>query len=113
MTPRVKCLEFRGSSLIELRDFPLAARRSAGHQLDRLQQGLVPSDFKPMPDIGRGVEEIRLNDESGEYRVIYICRLTEAVFVLHCFQKKEQRTRKTDIELARARYRDLMKERNP
>lgn len=64
-----------------------------------------------MPDIGRGIEEIRISEESGEYRVIYVARLADAVYVLHCFQKKDRRTRRSDIELARERYRQLLKER--
>lgn len=64
-----------------------------------------------MQDIGRGVEEIRIKEDSGEFRVIYVCRLAQAIYVLHCFQKKEQRTRAADIELARQRYRQLMRDR--
>jgi phage-related protein len=105
-----KSVRFLGDSLKVIRDFGDDARRDAGFQLDRVQRGLDPSDFKPMPSIGRGVQEIRLWDETGTYRVIYTARLPEAVYVLHAFQKKSQATWKRDIELARARLTELMKE---
>lgn len=100
----VKPIEFLGNSLDRLREFSDDAKRDAGYQLDCVQHGLQPDDFKPMPTIGRGVEEIRLRDDSGAYRVIYTARLTDAVYVLHAFQKKTQATSKRDIELAKQRF---------
>jgi phage-related protein len=94
-----------------LRAFPNDARQDAGYQLDKVQRGLQPDDFKPMPTIGKGVEEIRIRDESGIYRVIYTARIANAVFVLHAFQKKTQRTSQREIEIARARFNDMMKDR--
>lgn len=105
----MKPLRFLGDSLKCLREFPAAARRDTGYQLDRVQHGLQPNDFKPMPSIGRGVEEIRVWDESGTYRVIYTARLVDAVYVLHCFQKKTRATSRREIELARSRFSDLMR----
>jgi phage-related protein len=106
----MKPLEFLGDSLECLRELPQQARRQAGFQLDRVQRGLEPDDWKPMSSVGTGVREIRVRDESGSYRVIYIAKLQDAVYVLHCFTKKTQATRKRDIELAAKRYRELMKE---
>jgi len=83
----------------------------AGYQLDKVQRGLQPDDFKPMPSIGKGVEEIRIRDDSGVYRVIYTARLASAVFVLHAFQKKTQRTSQRDIDVAKARFSEMMKDR--
>ena len=100
----VKPIEFLGDSLRSLREFPDDAKRDAGYQLDRVQHGLQPEDFKPMPTIGKGVEEIRVRDDSGAYRVIYTARLADAVFVLHAFQKKTQATSKRDIDLAKQRF---------
>ena len=100
----VKPIEFLGDSLRSLREFPDDAKRDAGYQLDRVQHGLQPDDFKPMPTIGKGVEEIRIWDDRGAYRVIYTARLPNAVYVLHAFQKKTQTTSKRDIELAKQRY---------
>lgn len=105
-----KPVAFRGSSLDELRAFPLAARREAGHQLDQVQHGLEPDDWKPMPTLGPGVREIRIRDAAGVFRVIYVAKFPDAVYVLHCFQKKTQKTGKPDMGLAESRYRDLLKE---
>ncbi|QDZ10854.1 type II toxin-antitoxin system RelE/ParE family toxin [Devosia ginsengisoli] len=103
-------LVFRGSALSDLRAFPQAARREAGYQLDRVQAGEAPTDWKPMPTVGPGVQEIRIRDAAGAFRVIYVARFAEAVFVLHRFQKKTQKTSKTDLGLAAKRYADLMKD---
>jgi len=103
----MKLLHFLGDSLKCLREFPDEARQDAGYQLDKVQHGELPDDFKPMPSIGKGVEEIRIWDDSGTYRVIYSARLIDAVYVLHAFQKKSQATAKRDMEIARKRYTDL------
>ena len=105
-----KPVEFRGSSFDDLRAFPVPARREAGYQLDRVQQGHEPDDWKPMPRIGAGVQAIRIRDAAGAFRVIYVAKLADAVYVLHCFKKKTQKTSKTDVDLAEKRYRDLTKE---
>jgi phage-related protein len=102
-----KILEFRGSAQDELRAFPVLAKREAGHQLDQVQNGLEPDDWKPMPNIGAGVREIRIRDLAGAFRVIYVAKFANAVYVLHCFQKKTDKTSKVDIDLAIKRYRDL------
>lgn len=102
----MKPLKFIGSSLDDLRDFPAEARRQAGFELYAVQRGLEPSDWKPMPDIGPGVREIRIH-VLGEWRVIYVARFADAIYVLHGFQKKTQKTRQQDIELARRRYRQI------
>jgi phage-related protein len=107
----VKPLRFLGDSLKCLRDLPADARQDAGYQLDKIQRGKQPDDFKPMPAIGKGVEEIRIFDERGAYRVIYVARLPEAVFVIHVFQKKTRATSARDIELARDRFVQLLRDR--
>jgi phage-related protein len=105
-----KPIEFRGSSLDDLRAFPLTARREAGYQLDQVQNGYEPDDWKPMNTVGMGVKEIRIRDAAGAFRVIYVAKFAEAVYVLHCFQKKTAKTSKADVELAAKRYRDLLEE---
>lgn len=100
---------FLGSSLAVLREFPKEARQNAGYQLEKLQRGKTPDDFKPMPAIGKGVEEIRVWDESGTYRVIYTARLKDSVYVLHAFQKKTQATSQRDLDVARRRFQQLMR----
>jgi len=107
----MKPVRFLGDSLQCVRDFPVDARQDAGYQLDKVQRGLQPDDFKPMPTIGRGVEEIRIRDDAGNFRVIYTARFADAVLVLHAFQKKAQRTSQRDIEMAKARFREMMKDR--
>lgn len=104
----MKAITFLDNSLESLREFPEEARQAAGYQLDRVQRGGQPSDFKPMPSVGKGVEELRVWDDSGTYRVIYLARLPEAVYVLHAFQKKTRATSKQDIEVAKGRYAGLM-----
>ena len=103
-----KPVEFLGSSLRDLKDFPDAARQEAGYQIDRVQNGLAPTDWRPMPTVGTGVREIRIHDIEGAFRVIYLAKLADAVYVLHFFQKKTQKTSDFDLEIAIKRYRDLM-----
>lgn len=102
-------MRFLGDSLKCLRDFPEDARQDASYQLDKVQRGEQPTDFKPMPAIGKGVEEIRVSDDSGAYRVIYTARREDAVYVLHAFQKKTQATLKKDIDIARQRFAQLLR----
>lgn len=102
----MKPLIFHGDSKDDLRDFPAEVKRECGFQLNRVQAGLMPTDWKPMLSVGKGVYEIRIH-LMGEWRVIYVARFDDAVHVLHTFQKKTQRTRKEDIELARSRYRGI------
>ena len=103
----MKPIAFQGTSLDDLRAFPETARREAGPQLDQVQRGLEPDDWKPMPSVGPGVREVRVRDEAGAFRVIYTATRPEAVHVLHAFQKKTQATAKRDLDLARARLREL------
>ena len=102
----MKRLEFAGSSLDDLREFPAEARRVAGFELGFVQRGLDPSDWKPMKEVGAGVREIRIH-VLGEWRVLYVAKFAEAIYVLHAFQKKTQKTTREDIELARTRYRQI------
>lgn len=106
---KVKPVEFCGSALDDLRAFPATARREAGHQLDQVQHGQEADDWKPMPTIGQGVREIRIRDAVGAFRIVYVAKLTNAIYVIHCFQKKTQKTSKADLDLAESRYRDLIK----
>lgn len=108
----MKDLIWCGDSLECVKAFSEGARREAGHELSTVQAGEEPSDWKPMNTIGQGVKEIRIKDEHGAFRVIYIAKFEEAIYVLHAFQKKTQRTRQADIELARHRLSLLRSERN-
>ena len=102
----MKELEFVGSSLNDLKNFPLDARREVGYELDAVQRGLMPSDFKPMPTVGAGAYEVRINVK-GAWRVIYVAKFEDKVYVLHAFQKKTQATRQEDIDLAARRYKQI------
>ena len=103
-------IEFLGDSLDALRRFPEVARRRAGYQLDRVQHGLDPDDWKSMNSVGAGVREIRIREERGAFRVMYVAKFGETVYVLHCFQKKTQKTSLGDLEIATRRYRKIQKE---
>lgn len=102
----MKRLRFIGSSLDDLRSFPAEARRQAGFELYAVQRGLEPADWKPMKTVGSGVREIRIR-VLGEWRVIYVAKFANAIYVLHAFQKKTQKTPRKDIEIARRRYKQL------
>ena len=99
----MKQIRFHGSSLSTIRKFPSAARREAGHQLDRIQRGLEPQDWKPMSRIGKGVKEIRVRD-NGQFRVVYLAVLGDMVHVLHAFRKKSQKTSLLDIRAAQKAF---------
>jgi phage-related protein len=105
----MKHVSFRGDSLDRIRDFSSDARRVAGFQIDRLQRGLDPNDWKPLKTIGPGVREIRIRDRSGAFRVVYLAALEDAIYVLHAFEKKTQATSRSDIELATTRYKELLR----
>jgi phage-related protein len=105
-----KPLYWLGDSLEALKTFSEAAKREAGHQLNRVQDGFEPNDWKPMTTVGVGVREVRIKTEKA-YRVIYVAKFFEGVYVLHAFDKKTQRTSKADLDLATARYKSLLKER--
>ena len=98
---------FVGTAREDLAAFPETARRRAGYELFMVQVGREPKDFKPLPGVGRGACEIRVRDDAGAFRVIYVARLEDAVYVLHAFQKKTRRTSQADIELAAARYKSI------
>ena len=96
-----------GGSKDAVRAFPDGARQDAGFQLSKLQRGEAPDDWKPMSTIGPGVREIRIRERSGAFRIIYVARAVDAIYVLHAFQKKTQKTRTSDVDLALERFRSV------
>jgi phage-related protein len=100
----MKPLEFLGSSRDDLAAMPAGVRHDIGLELMRVQFGGQPTDFKPLSTVGAGAYEIRVRESSGAYRTIYVAKFESAVYVLHAFQKKAQQTARTDIELAKVRY---------
>jgi len=105
-----KPLSWLGDSLGVVKDFVHEAKKEAGHQLGRVQQGRDPVDWKPMETVGAGVKEIRIRIEKA-YRVLYVAKFSEAIYVLHAFEKKTPKTSKADLDLARTRYRQLVNQR--
>jgi len=106
----MKPIVWVGDSLARVRAFPADAKRELGYQLERVQDEREPADWKPMPSVGAGVNEIRARI-GGAYRVIYVAKFREAIYVLHAFQKKSSKTARRDIELAQDRLRALIRER--
>lgn len=109
-----KPIAWMGSSLNDIKDdqnFTVNAKREAGHQLDRVQSGLDPDNWKPFDMVGPGTKEIRINLDDGWFRVMYVAKFEEAVYVLHCFKKKSNKTSKKDIAVAEKRYKHVLQER--
>lgn len=110
-----KPLSWAGSAYKDLTDdnnFPLEARKIAGKQLRKVQRGEEPDDWKPFEEIGAGAKEIRIKLSDGAFRVMYVAKFSEAVYVLHCFKKKSQKTSQQDKDLAKQRYKLIIQERS-
>jgi len=101
----LKPLTFLGSSLDDLRNMPESVRHAIGVELMIVQLGGVPGDFKAMPSVGVGAYELRVRDVARAFRAVYVTKFADAIYVLHAFQKKTQKTGKSDLNLARQRYR--------
>ena len=99
---------FEGDSLQLIKSMPNNAKRRAGYELDLVQRDREPLNWKPFPSIGQGVREIRVQI-GGQFRIFYVAKFMDTVHVLHAFQKKTQKTRASDIDLARNRYQDILK----
>jgi phage-related protein len=106
----MKPVVWMGDSREAVREFSHDARQETGYQIMRLQRGQLPGDWKPMPSIGLGVHEIRIHAAKA-YRVIYVAKFVEAVYVLHAFVKKTRKTSQNDLRLAALRYRGLCSQR--
>lgn len=111
MPDQPKPLDWTGTSLADARALPDGARQEVGYQLGRVQEGRTPEDFKPMKTVGPGVFEVRVRDDGRAFRSFYVARFEEAVYVLHVFEKKSQRTAQADVDLGRTRYRALVRQR--
>jgi phage-related protein len=96
-----------GSSREDLKAFPEEARRQVGYQLEHVQEGADPDNWKPMSTVGAGVREIRVRESSGSFRCIYVATRPEGIYVLHCFQKKTQKTSQQDLDLAQRRFKAI------
>ncbi len=110
-----KPIDWRGSSLRDIKDddiFTPNARREAGRQLGQVQAGLEPDHWKPFDDVGAGTKEVIINLDDGWFRIMYVAKFPEAVYVLHCFKKKTNTTSKHDKEVAATRYKAVIQERS-
>jgi phage-related protein len=103
----LKPVEWLGDSLERVRSFSKTVRQQVGYELELVQHGLEPSDWKPMPTVGSGVCEVRIHGD-GEHRVIYVARFRHAIYVLHAFRKKTRKTSKGDIGAARIRFQAVL-----
>src|SRR5687768_2958618 len=106
METTLKPLIWLGSSRADVRAFPRGMRHAIGHELFKIQNRLPPASWKPMPSVGSGVVELRIQLK-GAFRVLYVAKFDEGVYVLHAFQKHTRKTGRLDLELARARFRNL------
>ncbi|MGV6815922.1 MAG: type II toxin-antitoxin system RelE/ParE family toxin [Thiotrichales bacterium] len=98
-----------GSSYKDLTEFPKQAKQDAGYQLHRVQNGLDPENWKPFQTVGSGVKEIRISDDGNAFRVMYVAKFSERIYVLHSFQKKTQKTAQKDIDIAKTRYKAIIR----
>jgi phage-related protein len=103
----MKRVQFLGKSLDRIRSFPEDVRQQIGYQIDRVQRGMEPTDWKPFKDAGMGVKEIRIRDEQGIFRVVYLARFGEFVYILHAFQKKSQKIAASDMNIIRKHYAEV------
>ena len=103
----MKQVIWMGPSKEDLRAFPGEARREVGYQLEHVQEGVDPDDWKPMSVVGSGVREIRVRESSGAFRCIYLATRPEGIYILHCFQKKTQKTSQRDLDLAQRRFKSI------
>jgi len=112
---RNKPIDWIGSSLKDLCDdeiFPYDTRRAAGYQLRKVQRGDEPDDWKPFDELGAGTKEIRIKQTDGAFRVMYVAKFEDAIYVLHCFKKKSQKTSQKDKDLSVQRYKDMLSTRS-
>lgn len=107
MLKEKKAIVFVGNSLDAIRDFPHKAIRECGYQLDKVQNGEEPDDWKPFPSVGKGAKEIRVVCDDGAFRVFYVVDRPDAIYVLHAFKKTTQKTEKRDVDLGKTRFKSL------
>lgn len=101
-----------GSSLDDIRSFPKPAKISLGRELDRLERGSMPSDFKPLKNLGKGITgvyEIRTREDGDIFRVAYVAKFGNDVVVLHCWQKKSEQTADSDKKTIVKRYQEFQR----
>src|SRR6185503_7379344 len=106
----MKTITWLGDTHSKIKSCPDIVRQQIGYNLDKVQKGMDPCDWKPMNSVGKGAKEIRIHEEN-EYRVFYVAKFEESVYVLHSFVKKTEQTTQKDIELGKKRYAEMLKMR--
>jgi len=104
-----KSIYWIGSSYNDLLEFPVDAKQEAGYQLHRIQNGLEPENWKPFSSVGAGVKEIRISDDGKAYRVMYVAKFKDKIYVLHAFNKKSQKTSSNDVKITKTRFNAVIK----
>jgi len=99
-----------GSSLKDTKDFPINAKKEAGYQLSKVQNGLNPDNWKPMKTVGSGAREICIECDNGWFRIFYVAKFQGHIYVLHAFKKKTNATPPSDIKIGRDRYKKVVRE---
>jgi phage-related protein len=105
----MKEIKFIGNTLDTIREFPESVKQRIGFELDKVQRGFEPSNWKPMNNVAIGVKEIRMKSNDGIFRTIYVAKFSDYIYVLSAFQKKQQKTPKSEVEIARKRYGEINK----
>jgi phage-related protein len=105
--PRLAAVAWEGDSREVLKAFPEKVTQNLGFELWRLQLGETPTDYRPLPSVGRGVFELRDQDERGWYRLVYLSRIKEVIYVLHCFEKKSREMPRRDFEKSKQRLKQV------
>src|SRR5882757_5957494 len=103
-TPENAVIAWEGDSREVLQSFPDGVKQNLGFELWLLQQGERPRDYRPLPSIGTGVFELRDQDERGWYRVVYLSRIDDVIYVLHCFEKKSREMPTRDFQKSKQRF---------
>ena len=106
-TSKDAVIAWEGDSKEVISSFPDDVKYNLGFDLRLLQQGQRPTDYRPMSSIGAGVFELRDQDERSWYRVIYLSRIHDVIYVLHCFEKKSREMPRRDFEKARQRLKTV------
>ena len=99
---------WEGDSLDVLRSFPKAVREDLGYDLRRLQNGEQPLNSRPMKSIGKRVYELKQQDNRGWYRMIYLSKVGDTIFILHCFRKQSRKTSQKDLNVAKERLKNVL-----
>jgi phage-related protein len=100
-------VDWLGDSRDVVRGYARDVRVAIGNELRLLQTGEKPVHARPLKTVGRGVWELKISEAEGQFRVVYVVKRNDRIYVLHAFQKKTQQTPQRDIDLAKARFKEI------